>query len=441
MRLDNRLHAKNMFRSEYEKAVALSGKRNWTADELEQRAAAIKRCLTESLVQKPKDGRLLVGDEEGDILLHEARSHGDSFVLEVVLPLCKMVVKNIDFVANMSTKLFGDIRHGRISKSTVQSLVSELVAVLSEEMSNHFASRPNSDSMADSFQPHTGCPSGYYSGVPPTAMSWRAITTLFCLCEKLNLLDCVPLLMRPLLEIATTPGKNDQSRFLMPLAKSLASKFFVFDETLSQLQRFFPLVLNGYVKEHVGQKPLPPENLTRKGKVDKCHGSDRFYYGAGITRQDCKICKELNDFLAAPDRMEWHYKAAEPSRKHLEHRIYGLDCSSYTDKSRKTPYTLVIRKNDKSYRDALHQWKQRCTQAQSDFAAIGDEKLRLFLDEEYDSVMQQLSSVTDGKTISPDRQPLGTLPQTAQNRKRANDGSGIEPTEKRARQVEVIDLE
>ncbi|KAL8754551.1 MAG: hypothetical protein Q9184_005076 [Pyrenodesmia sp. 2 TL-2023] len=125
-----------------------------------------------------------------------------------------------------------------------------------------------------------------------------------------------------------------------------------------------------------------------RGINAKKYTDSRTYYSGPREWYDCKICKELDDFLAAPDRWEWRYKVAEPGRKHLNRRLSGLDCSSYTeDRNAGSPFTLVMEKNDRSYKGALYQWEYRCKKAQDDFAAIGDEKLRIFLGDNYDGVM------------------------------------------------------
>ncbi|KAL8643640.1 MAG: hypothetical protein Q9226_008221, partial [Calogaya cf. arnoldii] len=177
-------------------------------------------------------------------------------------------------------------------------------------------------------------------------------------------------------------------------------------------------------------------SLIRDGNKNKCYGN-RGYHTGPTEWYDCRECKALNDFLAAPDRSEWRYKAAEPTRKHLDRRLNNLDCSSFTDKSQGTPYTIVIRKTDKIYRDALNRWERRCVEAKSEVEGIGHKKLRTFLGEQYESIMEQLSGVTNGTTLSTCRQPLASLAVSAQNNKRARDGVEDGPTEKRARQSEA----
>lgn len=447
-RLGLRLGAIKIFDDEYDKAVALHEKPDMTLEERKYKAAEIARCVSEALVREPRDGALQIGDGDHRFLLLKARSQGDKFLLDVVLPICKLVVRNMDFVASTVLQL-SEIKNSRTSRSTVSVFARDIITVLAQEMSDHCASKSAKESKTDHFQPrttgisaysmHTASETSYDSDLYKTSMSWKAITKLFCLCEMLEIVDRVPLLTRPLIQIAHASGMKDLSQFLIPLLKSLASELPELSDSLSHYQNLFQQVLQYYIKDHVGEKPSPLQNLVRDGNRDKCYLS-RGFYSHPTEWYDCKECTALNDFLAAPDRSEWRYRAAEPGRKHLDRRLHKLDCNSFTEKSQGTPYVLVIRKNDKSYRDALQHWERRCAGARSEFEGIGEKKLKLFLGEEYDGIKEQLSEVTNGQTKSSDRQPLGTLAASVQNNKRARDGTEDGPREKRAPQVQIIDL-
>ncbi|KAI4248017.1 MAG: hypothetical protein L6R42_009412, partial [Xanthoria sp. 1 TBL-2021] len=381
-RLGLRLGAIKIFDDEYDKAVALHEKPDMTLEKRKYKAAEIARCVSEALVREPRDGALQIGDGDHRFLLLKARSQGDNFLLDVVLPICK----NMDFVASTVLQL-SEIKNSRTSRSTVSVFARDIITVLAQEMSDHCASKSAKESKTDHFQPrttgisaysmHTASETSYDSDLYKTTMSWKAIIKLFCLCEMLEIVDCVPLLTQPLIQIAHASGMKEFSQFLIPLLKSLASELPEVSDSLSHYQNLFQQVLHYYIKDHVGEKPSPPENLVRDGNRDKCYVSRNFYINP-TEWYDCKECTALNDFLAAPDRSEWRYRAAEPGRKHLDRRLHKLDCISFTDKSQGTPYTLIIRKDDKSYRDALQHWERRCAGARSEFEGIGEEKLRLF---------------------------------------------------------------
>ncbi|KAL8880735.1 MAG: hypothetical protein Q9198_001914 [Flavoplaca austrocitrina] len=276
-------------------------------------------------------------------------------------------------------------------------------------------------------------------------MSWRAITKFFRFCEMLEGTDCIHFLIRPLISIAQTSRMSkltltsDLTAFLVPLIKSLASELPAVSDNLSRYQSLFREVLHHYIKDYVGGKTSSPKSLARNGNWGKCYEC-RVYRQGPTDCSSCKDCTALNDFLTAPDRSEWRYKAAEPGRKHLDRPLYNLDCRSYTDKSGGTPYTPVISKTDNSYREALKAWERRCTEAKPEIEGVGFEKFKMFLGEQYDSIMEQLSNVTLGKTISTDRQPLVPLATSTQNTKRAYDGVEGGPARKRARHVKIINL-
>ena len=438
-RLGTRLGAIQIFNDEYDKAVALNESPDMTPEKRKYKSAEVARCLSGALVRKPQEGDLQLGEDDNRYLLSKARSQGDDFVLEVVLPICKLVVKDVDFVADTLSQL-SETKKSRTSRSTVLMFARDIITLLAQEMSDHCASRSGKESRINHFQPpkyslHTS----YNSDLYKTSMSWKAITKIFCLYKMLDIVDCVPLLTQPLIQIAHASGMNDLTQFLVPLIKSLASELPKLSNSLPHYQDLFQQVLNQYIKDQVGEKPSPPQNLVRGGNKEKCyvgHG----YRSSSTEWYNCKECRALNEFLAAPDRSEWRYKAAEPGRKHLERRLYRLDCISFTDKSQGTPHTLVIRKTDRSYRDALQQWERQCAGAWSDFEGIGEGKLELFLGTEYDSIMERLYKVTNGPTQSSGRQPLGPLAASAQNYKRTRDGVDDGPTAKRARHVEIIDL-
>ena len=437
--LSHRFVAVKLFREGYRKASTL---RDGVADPIgheDPLAPDIKRSLFAALAQKPKRGPLQVAGLSCDLLILEARSHGEPFILGTILPICNMAIRNVDFIADLVSKLH-DETDKWVSLSTVQQLTREILTTLAREISDHCSSRSSTTPRTWEFQPCTtdygsyGAPGSSYD--TKSNLSRDALVKLFCHCEKLKLFDCVTMLIQPLLEISQARVKHDLSDFLIPLLKAIASEFSSIQNTIPHYQPLFQQVLKNYVRDFVGKKPLPLTNLTRKGNEKDCYDS----YSRSRSWQDCKSCKDLNHFLAAPDRYEWTYKAAEHGRKHIQRRLSGLDCSSFTDKDSGSPHTLIMRKNDASYQEALKDWQRRCSSAQSVFDGIGHQKLKVMLSGDYDDIMQQLSDVTDGKVPTVNRQPLTALDGSMQNRKHGHDGTDDGPACKRSREVEVIDL-
>lgn len=73
----------------------------------------------------------------------------------------------------------------------------------------------------------------------------------------------------------------------------------------------------------------------------------------------CTYCADLNRFLAAADMPEWHLKAAERERQHVQSMIvhHHCDLDLALDK-RGRPYTLLCTKNQASYNRRLQQRQQ-----------------------------------------------------------------------------------
>ena len=440
--LSYRLVAVRVFREAYQKEVALrtgntSGKRDLLT-------ANIKRCLADALWQKPRNGTLEAGEVDHNLLVNEARSQGEWFVLDVIRPICKMTIRNMDFVARVLSNLLDRTNEKWLSRLTVQEFTRDTLTVLAREISDHLASKPLKESKTTFFQPAGTDHSCYFMhgisysrGTYSRSMSWKALVKLLCYCEELELFDCVPMLLQPLIDMSQSAGSIDLSSFLIPLLKALAVELPNIQQTLPHYHTLFQQVLQNYIIDWVGEKPLLQANWTRKGNEKDCYYCS---YGDKMAWEDCNLCKSLNEFLAAPDRYEWRYKAAEPGRKHMYQRVYGLDCSSSTDKNSGSPDTLVLRKNSASYQDELIDWQRRCTTAKSTFEGIGHEKLKIMLGEKYDIIMQQFSEVNNGETPCLNRQPLTALAGSTQNRKRGYDDSEDRPAAKRRGEVEVIDL-
>ncbi|MBK1704620.1 2OG-Fe(II) oxygenase [Halochromatium glycolicum] len=70
----------------------------------------------------------------------------------------------------------------------------------------------------------------------------------------------------------------------------------------------------------------------------------------------CTDCRNLNRFLASPTESTWRLKAAEQSRRHVEHSIQRSQCDlDCTTNKLGRPYTLVCKKNQASYERRVQQ--------------------------------------------------------------------------------------
>ncbi len=432
-----------LFQKEYETAIDLQREPAKPEEKKEQDTEDLKRCLAESLALGPSKGWLQITDGDDGLLIQTARSRGESFMSDVMLPLCKLVIRNTDFVANICTALSEEASQQWLSAATVRSFTGEIVDFLACEISDHCALRAANESKTACFQPTQD--SAYSMSRPSIStnsyhqrLSRRAITSLLCLCEKLELYDPVSKLLQPIIEIAHSAGVGDHTEILIPLLQSLSRDLVESRHSLKYYQSLFQEVLLSYVKDYVGLKPTPPKDWSRQKTKDTCYGSlshSTFGRNNGI----CDDCSALNDFLAAPDRSEWRLKAAEPRRKHIDNYHYGLDFKTSLDKSEK-PYTLIVSKTDESYRSTLNSWHGKRRSLISVFDYIGPEKLKLMLADHFDALMELYADVTSEKDIAPARQALGSLGEPQQNKKRGRESpEDVLPT-KRAKQTQIIDL-
>ena len=397
----------------------------------------VGRCLAQSLTQSPRDGLLVVRERDADALVLRAHSHGESFVLDVMVPICKMVIGNMDFLASIISGLCIETDKARLSLSAVQRFAAEVIELLGQEMCNHCASRGNKEPKCSDFQPpeKSSYPAIYWTEYKKP-MSPQALTALLRHCRKLELFESATQLLLPLEHIAARPGMIDYTNLLLPVLTSLPSEIVEHPTNLQHYQRLFQVVLLSYMRDYIKVKPSKPDNWTREKRQSR-----NTYTSYDIC--SCSTCSELDDFLASPVKSEWRYKAAEHARKHIDRQLYSIDCSTSVDKSKGTPFTLVVTKNNNSYEEELRAWQQRCSLAQSNFDSLGHEKLQAMLAERYGETVEEFSATIAGRPYTfTKRRPLASLTETHTNRKRThNDLNCDESPKKRPKKVEVIDLE
>lgn len=428
------------FQNQYETTISLQKEPAKPKRKQEQDTKDLKRCLFESLAKKPSGGLLQITDGDDESLIQTARSREECFVSDAILPLCKLVIRSTDFIANICTMLSEEASQQWLSAATARSSTGEIVGFLARELSDHCALQAASDSKTVRFQPtQISAYSMSWLSVStksyPKRLSWQAISTLLCLCEKLELYEHVPKLLQPIIEIARVAGVGDHTEFLIPLVQSLSRDLAEIRHSLRYYQSLFQEVLLSYIYDYVGLKPTPPRDWSREGRCDCSSRHNTFGRNDGI----CDDSSALNDFLAAPDRSEWRLKAAEPRRRHIDLQQYGLDIKTSVDKSEK-PYTLIVFKTDESYRSTLNSWHGRRRSLISAFDYIGPERLKTMLADHHDALMELYSDVTSEKDTASARKPMGSLSEPQQNKKRGREDSGDVLPAKRVKQAEIIDL-
>ena len=276
-------------------------------------------------------------------------------------------------------------------------------------MCDHCASQGDNEPKSRGFQPpeQSSYPAIYRTEFKKP-MSPQALTTLLQHCKKLELFESAAQLLLPLEHIAARPGMIDHTNLLIPVLESLPSEVVENPTNLQHYQRLFQVVLLSYMRDYIKVKPSKRDDWTREKRQSYNNCS-------------CLNCSELDGFLASPMKSEWRYKAAERERKHIDRQLYSIDCSPSVDKSKGTPFTLVVTKNNDSYENELGDWQQRCSLAQSTFDCLGHEKLKAMLAERYGETMEEFSATIAGRpNIFTERQPLAPLTETHTNRKRTH---------------------
>ena len=438
-RLTSRLAAVKLFQYEYETALNLRKKPAIPTKKRAKDTKDLQRCLDESLAK----GSLQIVDGDDSLLIETARSRGESFVSNVMLPISKLVIRNTDFIANICSMLSEEARQQWLSAAVVRIFVSDVVNVLARAISDHCALQAANESKTARFQPTQG--SAYSMSILSiagnvyyTCLSWRALSALLRLCEKLELYNAIQELLQPIVRIARSAGVGDHTEFLIPLLQFLSHDLAVSQNSLQHYQTLFQDALLSLIKDYVGFKPTPSKDWSREKAKDKCnHPSSNSIYerSQGI----CDDCSALNDFLVAPDRSEWRFKAAGDRRKRIDNQHYGLDFTTSLDKSEK-PFTLIVSKTDDSYRNTLKAWNGRCQFSISTFDKIGQEKLKMMLAGSYDAIVELYEDVTTGRDTARAQLQPEPLGESKLNRKRGRESRQDTPPEKRAKKVQIIDL-
>ena len=443
-RLTLRLNAVKLFQYEYDTALNLRKQPTTPSEKDPKETEDLKGCLVNSLGR----GSLDIADGDDRLLIETARSHGESFVFRVMRPISLSVIRNTDFIANICSMLSEETSQPWLSAAAFQKFINAVINNLARAISDHCALRAANESKTALFQPpkNPAYPITIYSiseDIYPTSLSWRALSALLCLCEKLELYGPVPKLLKPIISIARSAGPGDHTDFLIPLLQSLSQDLAVSQHSLKDYQRLFQEALLSLIKEYVGFKPTPSKDWTRAKANDRCSGDLTYRtFDRRLNRGNkeiCDDCSELNDFLVAPDRSEWRFKAVGDRRKHIETISYGRDFKTSVDKSEK-PFTLIVTKTDESYRNDLKAWEGRCRSLISTFDVIGQEKLKMMLAEKYQTIMELYEDVKTGKDGARARMPLVPVAELKTNRKRERESEEDAPPEKRAKKVEIIDL-
>ena len=199
-----------------------------------------------------------------------------------------------------------------------------------------------------------------------------SISLLLCDCQTLHLTTELNLLVSNLAEEAKTINLDWFEYTVFPFLKVLASTVQRTKIPLqhSPFQSLFQQVLSTYVEHYVRLEPQISKDWSRP-----------------TVARDCQDCGDWNIFLANPNQQVFRFKAAAKRRDHIFSKVSDTGIEQYTDKSKGSPYSLVLTKNTKYYELAHKAWEHRCTIAKNHLQGVDTEiDLRPFLGELYDPI-------------------------------------------------------
>ncbi len=92
-------------------------------------------------------------DRDDGLLIQTARSHRETFVSDMILPLCKLVIRNTNFIANICAKLSKEASQHWLSAKIIRSFTGDIVEFLAHEISDRYTSQTANESKTAYFQP------------------------------------------------------------------------------------------------------------------------------------------------------------------------------------------------------------------------------------------------------------------------------------------------
>lgn len=112
-------------------------------------------------------------------------------------------------------------------------------------------------------------------------------------------------------------------------------------------------------------KAWPAVNLLREAALDHLRRRiaqplepPRDWVRSNPLNCSCADCRSLGAFLVAPDQRQWHLKAVQHRRNHVEQSVRGSPCDiNITTEKRGSPHTLLAVKNQASYERRAKQRK------------------------------------------------------------------------------------
>ena len=192
-------------------------------------------------------------------------------------------------------------------------------------------------------------------------------------CQTLHLTTELNLLISKMAEEAKTTNLDKFELMFLPFLKTLGSTIQELSIAVpnSPFASLFQQVLSIYIQRRVGFEPHESNDWSRPTVV--CN---------------CQDCPSLNAFLANPKQKVHSFRMPGKRRDHILSQVSATGIDQYTDKSKSSPFSLVLTKNEKYFKFAHQAWDERRTLALSKLQALDAEiSLKPFLADLYDPIL------------------------------------------------------
>ena len=151
--------------------------------------------------------------------------------------------------------------------------------------------------------------------------------------------DAEPFTSQALAHFLALTDVYDADHTLIPAALAIQAGETALNSDSSVANQFKTTLID-LLRSRIAEPLLPPSDWSRSANL----------------RCGCTYCEELKQFLKSPTESEWKLKAAQSIRDHAADKLVRARCDvTLTTERRGSPHSLVCKKNQASYENALRQ--------------------------------------------------------------------------------------
>ena len=373
------------------------------------------------------DKNSAVTTDDAQSLMQLSERYGENYTFQVILPLVKKHISNVNFILSFLTRLSeaGEVKKLRVE--VVQNVFKDILADMIPDLDLHHRDSPDPGRPQAGLEYNKRRRLGYYHNhaVQVAAednskvLTANRLATFFIQCEKLGLSHEIDQLADKIGSQAPNANTTSFEGLLLPLLEQLPPVVNQGSNSPStpSYANIFRTVIQSYISTYVQSPPPKPTGFERQPR------------GCGLY---CEDCVSLDAFLQDAKKPTAHFAVKAQRREHLEQRLRASTCSTETVKNG-TPYTLVVKKRGMEWENAMKEWEKRCGLASKKVEEIGFEKLRGLLGDEWENVVGLRSIQVGGGEETGNRRPLVEL---GQGKGASGAGGKVEGRGK----AEIIDL-